>query len=114
MTKKDRLDLGAILQRDKETYAIVPHMAGGICTPEILKNIAQVAEKYNAKAIKVTGAQRLAIVGLNEQDLEKVWKELEMGPGAAVGMCVRSVKFCPGTILQTWTAGCCENGYEIR
>ncbi len=86
----------------------------GICTPEILKNIAQVAEKYNAKAIKVTGAQRLAIVGLNEQDLEKVWKELEMGPGAAVGMCVRSVKFCPGTILQTWTAGCCENGYEIR
>lgn len=53
-------------------------MAGGICTPEILKNIAQVAEKYNAKAIKVTGAQRLAIVGLNEQDLEKVWKELEM------------------------------------
>lgn len=97
MAKKDRLDVGAILQRDRESYAIVPHMAGGICTPETLKKIAQVAEKYNAKAIKATGAQRLAIVGLKEEDLEKVWQELGMSPAAAVGMCVRSVKFCPGT-----------------
>ncbi|WP_461834025.1 NAD(P)/FAD-dependent oxidoreductase [Desulfothermus sp.] len=97
MAKKDRLDLGAVLQRDKETYAIVPHIAGGICTPETLRKIADVAEKYNAKAIKVTGAQRLAIVGLQEEDLEKAWKDLGMKPAAAVGMCVRSVKICPGT-----------------
>ncbi len=97
MAKTDRLDKGAVLQRDRETYAIVPHIAGGICTPEILRKIADVAEKYGAKAIKATGAQRLAIVGLKEEDLDNVWKELGMEPAAAVGMCVRSVKFCPGT-----------------
>ncbi len=97
MSKTDRLDKGAILQRDRETYAIVPHIAGGICTPEVLRKIADVAEKYGAKAIKATGAQRLAIVGLKEEDLDNVWKELGMDPAAAVGMCVRSVKFCPGT-----------------
>ncbi len=97
MAKSDRLDKGAVLQRDRETYAIVPHIAGGICTPEILRKIADVVEKYGAKAIKVTGAQRLAIVGLKEEDLDSVWKELGMKPAAAVGMCVRSVKFCPGT-----------------
>ncbi len=97
MAKKDRLDLGAVLQRDKESYAIVPHIPGGICTPDTLRKIAEVAEKFNAKAIKATGAQRLAIVGLKEEDLEKVWQELGMNPAAAVGMCVRSIKFCPGT-----------------
>lgn len=97
MNKGDRLDVGAILQRDRETYAIVPHIAGGISTPETLRKIADVAEKYGAKAIKATGAQRLAIVGLKEEDLDEVWKELGMNPAAAVGMCVRSIKFCPGT-----------------
>ncbi len=97
MSKTDRLDKGAVIQRDRETYAIVPHIAGGICTPDILRKIADVAEKYGAKAIKATGAQRLAIVGLKEEALDDVWKDLGMDPAAAVGMCVRSIKFCPGT-----------------
>ncbi len=97
MSKTDRLDKGAVLQRDHDTYAIVPHIAGGICTPDVLRKIADVAERYGAQAIKATGAQRLAIVGLKEEDLDNVWKDLGMKPAAAVGMCVRSIKFCPGT-----------------
>ena len=97
MKKGDRLDKGAIVQRDYETYAIVPHMPGGICTPEILRKIADIAEKYGAKAIKATGAQRLAIVGIKEEDLDNIWGDLGIKPAAAVGMCVRSIKFCPGT-----------------
>jgi len=95
--KKDRLDKGAIVQKDRETFAIVPHLPGGICSPEVLRKIADAAEKYTAAAIKATGAQRLAIVGIKEEDLDNIWQDLGMKPAAAVGMCVRSVKFCPGT-----------------
>lgn len=95
--KKDLLEKGAILQRDKETYSIAPHLTAGIVTPEVLRTIADVAEKYNAAAVKVTGAQRIALVGLKEEDLDSVWKDLDMDPGAAIGLCVRSIKICPGT-----------------
>lgn len=88
---------GAILQRDKETYAIAPHLACGVATPEILRKLADVAEKYNCAAIKVTSASRIALVGIKEEELDKVWEDLGMSPGAAVGLCVRSVKVCPGT-----------------
>ena len=95
--KTDLLEKGAVLQRDKETYAIAPHLTAGLVTPETLRTIADVAEKYNAAAIKVTGAQRIALVGLKEEDLDSAWDDLGMDPGAAIGLCVRSVKICPGT-----------------
>lgn len=97
MSKMDLLEKGAVLQRDKETYAVVPHMPGGLVTPEQLRKIADAAEKYDAKALKLTSAQRLAIVGLEESALDDVWRDLDMKPSHAVGLCVRSIKFCPGT-----------------
>jgi NAD(P)H-nitrite reductase large subunit len=90
-------DKGAIIQRDKETYAIAPHIPCGVVTPQTLRKIADVAEKYNYAALKITLAARIAIVGLKEQDLDAVWADLGMSPGAAVGLCVRSIKACPGT-----------------
>ncbi len=97
MTATDLLEKGAVLQRDKETFAVVPHLPGGLVTPDALRRIADVAEKYNAKALKMTSAQRLAIVGLKEEDLDNVWRDLDMKPSHAIGLCVRSIKFCPGT-----------------
>ena len=47
---------GAIIQRDKETYAIAPHITCGVVTPDLLRKLADVAEKYQAKALKITGA----------------------------------------------------------
>jgi NAD(P)H-nitrite reductase large subunit len=94
---KDILEKGAILQRDKETYAIAPHIAGGIIDPAGLRRIAEVAEKYGAAALKITSAQRIAIVGLKPGDLDAAWADLGMKPGAAIGLCVRSIKICPGT-----------------
>lgn len=88
---------GAVLQRDKKSYAIVPHVPGGIMSAAILRKIADVAEKYGAAAIKATSAQRLAIVGLQHEDVEKAWSDLGMDPAHAVGLCMRSVKICPGT-----------------
>jgi len=94
--KKDISEKGAIVQRDGETYAIAPHIPGGIIQPEKLKAIAIVAERYDL-VLKVTSAQRIAIVGIKEKDIDSVWEELEMKPGAAIGLCVRSIKICPGT-----------------
>ncbi|MBN2428629.1 MAG: NAD(P)/FAD-dependent oxidoreductase [Deltaproteobacteria bacterium] len=94
--KKDILEKGAIVQRDKETYAIAPHMPCGVTSPEYLRKIADVAEKYNAQALKLTSAQRIAIVGLQEEQLDDIWKDLGEKPGHAIGLCVRSIKSCPG------------------
>jgi len=88
---------GAIIQRDKQTYAIAPHLPCGVVTPEKLRKIADTAEKYNAAALKITSAQRIAIVGLKQDDIDKAWEDLQMYKGAAVGLCIRSVKACPGT-----------------
>ena len=88
---------GVILQRDNQTYAVAPHIPCGVVTPQLLRKLADVAEKYGAKALKITGATRIAIVGLKEEDIDAVWNDLGMSAGAAVGLCVRSIRACPGT-----------------
>jgi NAD(P)H-nitrite reductase large subunit len=88
---------GVIIQRDRTTYAVAPHIPCGVVTPATLRKLADVAEKFGAAALKVTSAQRIAIVGLREDQVDAVWAELGMDPGSAVGLCVRSVKACPGT-----------------
>ena len=95
--KKDILEKGAIIQQDKETYAVAPHIPGGLTSADQLRNIADVADKYNAQALKITSAQRIAIVGLQEEQLDEIWTDLNQPVGAAIGMCVRSIKICPGT-----------------
>jgi len=88
---------GAVVQRDKETFAIAPHVPCGVITKEQLRSIAEVAEKYDVAAIKVTSAARIALVGLKEEDVDRAWEDPGMARGHAVGLCVRSVKVCPGT-----------------
>jgi NAD(P)H-nitrite reductase large subunit len=88
---------GVIIQRDKQTYAVAPHIPCGVVRPATLRRLADVAEKYGAQAVKITSAARIAIVGVNEKDIDNIWIELGMSPGFAVGLCVRSVKACPGT-----------------
>jgi NAD(P)H-nitrite reductase large subunit len=95
--KRDILSKGAILQRDRETYAVAPHIPGGITDSETLRKICDVADKYKVKVLKITSAQRIALVGIREEDLDDFWSDLEAKPGAAIGLCVRSVKICPGT-----------------
>ncbi|WP_332843819.1 hypothetical protein [Paraclostridium bifermentans] len=102
---KDLLDKGAVLQRNKKTYAIAPHVPAGLITSDQLRKLADVADKYNAKAIKITAAQRIALVGLEENDIDSAWQDLGMKPGAAIGLCVRSIKTCPGTSF-------CKRGFK--
>jgi len=88
---------GAILQRDKKTYAIVPRIPMGVLTPEKLEKLAMVARKYNVRIIKITSGQRIALVGIKPQDIENAWNDLEMQVGPAEGLCVHYVQACPGT-----------------
>lgn len=88
---------GVILQRDKKTYGIAPHIPCGMLTPEMLEKFASVARKYDTAALKITSAARIAILGIDEEDVDAIWEELGFDPGHAVGLCVRSVKVCPGT-----------------
>lgn len=87
---------GAIPQKQEDSYTIAPHIPCGVVTPDLLRKIADVSEKYGADALKITGACRIAIVGLKEEDIDPVWEELGMTEGAAVGLCVRSIRTCPG------------------
>ena len=88
---------GAILQRDKKTYAIVPRTPVGLVTPEILEALARVGKKYEIPIMKITSGQRIALVGLEQGQVDAVWEDLKMDVGPAVGLCVHYVQACPGT-----------------
>jgi len=90
---------GAILQRDKETYAIVPRTPVGLVTPEDLERIVNVARKYQIPAIKITSGQRFALVGMKKDDVDKIWEDLGMDVGKATELCLHYVQACPGTAV---------------
>ncbi|WP_255668341.1 nitrite reductase large subunit NirB [Brevibacillus daliensis] len=85
------------IQKDS-TFTVVPRMYGGMTTVEQLRKIANVAEKYNADMLKVTGGQRIDILGIKKDDLPKVWEELDMPSGFAYAKSLRTVKTCVGKL----------------
>jgi nitrite reductase (NADH) large subunit len=85
----------ANIQRDG-TFSVVPRMRGGVTTPAELRRIADVAEKYNVPMVKVTGSQRLDLLGVKKADLPAIWDELGMPSGQAYAKGVRMVKTCVG------------------
>jgi NAD(P)H-nitrite reductase large subunit len=92
-------DRGVVLQRDRQTYAIAPHLPCGLVTPAMLRKLADVAEKYDVQAVKCTSAERIALVGVREEDVDRIWAEFGESPsrGHMTGRCIRSVRACPGT-----------------
>lgn len=86
----------ANIQKDG-TFSVVPRMRGGVTTPTELRKIADVAEKYKARMVKITGSQRLDLLGVEKADLPKIWAELGMTSGFAYAKAVRMVKSCVGT-----------------
>ncbi|CAH1202250.1 Nitrite reductase [NAD(P)H] [Paenibacillus allorhizoplanae] len=88
--------LHANIQKDG-TYSVVPRMYGGVTTPEQLRKIADVADKYEVKMVKVTGGQRLDLLGVKKADLPHMWEELGMPSGYAYAKAIRTVKTCVGS-----------------
>ena len=86
----------ANIQKDG-TFSVVPEMPGGVTTPADLIRIAEVAQKYNVPLVKLTGGQRIDLVGISKADLPKVWADLGMPSGTAYGKSYRTCKSCIGT-----------------
>jgi len=86
----------ANIQRDG-TFSVVPQMKGGVTSVAQLRTIADVAEKYEVPMIKLTGGQRIDLLGLRKEDLPAVWSDLGMPSGYAYGKSFRTVKTCVGT-----------------
>ncbi len=86
----------ANIQKDG-TFSVIPRMRGGVTSVAELRRIADVAEKYRIPMIKVTGSQRIDLLGVKKQDLPAIWAELDMPSGMAYTKGVRMVKTCVGT-----------------
>lgn len=86
----------ANIQKDG-TFSVVPRMRGGVTSSSELRRIADVADKYNVPMVKVTGSQRIDLLGIKKSDLPKVWADLGMPSGQAYTKGVRMVKTCVGT-----------------
>ena len=86
----------ANIQKDG-TYSVIPRMFGGHTTPNDLRRIADVADKYAIPTVKVTGGQRIDLLGVKKADLPGVWADLGMPSGLAYGKALRTVKTCVGS-----------------
>ncbi|PPC93152.1 MAG: nitrite reductase large subunit [Methylotenera sp.] len=86
----------ANIQKDG-TYSVIPRMYGGVTTPDQLRKIADVADKYAVPMVKVTGGQRIDLLGITKENLPNVWADLDMPSGYAYGKSIRTVKTCVGS-----------------
>jgi nitrite reductase (NADH) large subunit len=86
----------ANIQKDG-TFSVIPQMKGGVTNAGELRRIADVADKYAVPMLKVTGGQRIDLLGIRKEDLVDVWKDLGMNSGHAYGKSIRTVKTCVGS-----------------
>jgi nitrite reductase (NADH) large subunit len=89
----------ANIQKDG-TFSVVPRMWGGITNPDELRAIADAAEKYDVPTVKVTGGQRIDLLGVKGEDLPAIWADLNRAglvSGHAYSKGLRTVKTCVGT-----------------
>lgn len=96
---------GAKLQKDGRTYAIQTRIPAGVVSPDQLETIARVARTYRIPLVKLTSGQRFLLVGVEEQDIPAVRKELGELGHASIAPGVRYVQSCPG-------ASYCKNGLQ--
>lgn len=89
----------ANIQKDG-TFSVVPRMWGGLTTPDELRAIADVADRFKIPTVKVTGGQRIDLLGVRKEDLPAVWAQLNAAglvSGQAYAKGLRTVKTCVGS-----------------
>ena len=86
----------ANIQKDG-TYSVIPRMWGGETTAADLRRIADVVDKFKIPTVKVTGGQRIDLLGVKKEDLREVWSDLGMPSGLAYAKGLRTVKTCVGS-----------------
>ncbi len=91
----------ANIQKDG-TYSVIPRMWGGETTADELRRIADAVDKYKIPTVKVTGGQRIDLLGVKKEDLVDVWKDIGMPSGHAYAKALRTVKTCVGSEWCRW------------
>jgi nitrite reductase (NADH) large subunit len=86
----------ANIQKDG-TFSVIPQMPGGVTSATQLRRIADVADKYKVPLVKLTGGQRIDLLGIKKDDLPNVWRDLGMPSGYAYAKRYRTCKSCVGT-----------------
>ncbi len=86
----------ANIQRDG-TFSVVPRIYGGVTSPDQLRRIADVADRYDVPMVKITGGQRIDLLGVRKDQLLGIWRDLGMPSGHSYAKAVRTVKTCVGT-----------------
>ncbi|MEQ1657765.1 MAG: nitrite reductase large subunit NirB [Hylemonella sp.] len=86
----------ANIQKDG-TYSVIPRMWGGETTADELRRIANAVDKYKIPTVKVTGGQRIDLLGVKKEDLQAVWNDIGMPSGHAYAKALRTVKTCVGS-----------------
>ncbi|MFY9509634.1 MAG: nitrite reductase large subunit NirB [Rubrivivax sp.] len=86
----------ANIQKDG-SYSVIPRMWGGETTADELRRIADAVDKYKIPTVKVTGGQRIDLLGVKKEDLVNVWKDIGMASGHAYAKALRTVKTCVGS-----------------
>lgn len=92
----------AVLQKvrkGKRTFAITPRIPGGFISPNDLVKIAEVAQKYKGQ-LKITSGQRIAILGIEGDDVDKAWADLDMDPGVRNTYSVKNIEICPAAFCK--------------
>ena len=104
----------ANIQKDG-TYSVIPRMYGGVTTSTQLRKIADVADKYAVPMVKVTGGQRIDLLGVKKEDLVDMWADLDMPSGYAYGKSIRTVKTCVGSeFCRFGTQNSTQMGIDIE
>jgi nitrite reductase (NADH) large subunit len=94
----------ANIQRDG-TFSVVPRIYGGVTSAEQLRRIADVADKYQVPMVKITGGQRIDLLGIPKDKLPDVWRDLDMPSGHAYAKAFRTCKTCVGTEFCRYGVG---------
>jgi len=84
------------IQKDG-TFSVIPRIYGGVTTADELVKIGTVAKKYNVPTVKLTGGQRIDLLGVKKEDLPAMWKDLGMVSGYAYTKAFRTCKTCVGS-----------------
>ena len=87
------------VRNEQRTFAITPRIPGGFITPELLTKIAEVAKKYNG-TLKMTSGQRIMILGLKGEDVNKAWEDLGMEPAVLSPYSVKNTEMCPAAFCK--------------
>jgi NAD(P)H-nitrite reductase large subunit len=94
----------ANIQRDG-TFSVIPRIYGGVTSPSQLRRIADVADKHQVPMVKITGGQRIDLLGIPKDKLPEVWKDLGMPSGHAYAKAFRTCKTCVGTEFCRYGVG---------